>query len=401
MSPASRGECCEQTAMPSGKNDDAAERGKAPEEDDEAAFAAAQTRFPSKGSSYSYSADGAPAESGDAQLPKRKRSYQRLAVLAAGHAKHGGPPMLVDQARHIVLKPLQDIELSCYTRMWARQNGGPPGGGDPICSFVSKFYGVTQDVDEDGVSNAYISLDNLLYGFDLCPKVMDVKLGVRTFCEDECANMKLRPDLYEKLVKLYPSELTEEDHALQAITKHRWMSTRDRNSTAGTLGFRIDGVGGFENVECKDHDKRYSGFTTVEDVRASFLRFTLEASDRPLHSAEQMLNRLRAFRSAIAQSPFVQEHEFIGSSLLIVIGAGGEANFGWIDFGKTQLLPAGVQIAHDRPWNMGNHEDGLFTGVDNMVSIWSGVVEDCRAAVSAGHEYPAAKSSSASSLASG
>jgi len=276
------------------------------------------------------------------------------------------------------LKPLQEVELDCYLRIWGMEESPSASRKlDPICEFVAKYHGTQVDVDEAGVSQTYISLDNLLATFDRSSKVMDVKLGIRTFCEDECTNQKLRPDMYKRLVELYPWEVTAEDNERQGITKHRFMQARDGNSTIGPLGFRIDGVGGYQNGEEKELEKWFAGFHSLEDTRASFLKFATEACDQPLSVAERMLNRLHAFRAALTVSSFFKENEFVGSSLLFIIDPNGVSNFYWIDFGKTQALPVGVEVTHQLPWAMGNHEDGILMGVDNLILAWQGVAETC------------------------
>lgn len=311
------------------------------------------------------------------KMPKRNK-YKRLSVLAAGHAKNGGAPMLVSPERDTILKPLQEVELDCYLRIWGMEESPSSSRTvDPICEFVAKYHGTQVDVDEAGVKQTYISLDNLLAPFDRSTKVMDVKLGIRTFCEDECTNQKLRPDMYKRLVEMYPWEATEEDHERQGITKHRFMQARDGNSTIGPLGFRIDGVGGYHNGEEKELEKWFAGFHSLEDTRASFLRFVQEACEHPLPVAEQMLTRLHAFRAALTVSPFFKENEFIGSSLLFIVDPNGVCMFYWIDFGKTQRLPDGVEVTHMLPWAMGNHEDGILKGVDNLILAWEGVAESC------------------------
>ena len=46
----------------------------------------------------------------------------------------------------------------------------------------------------------------------------------RTFKEFEVRNQKLREDLYEKMVKLDPSEPTEQENIDKAVTKLRYMT---------------------------------------------------------------------------------------------------------------------------------------------------------------------------------
>jgi len=69
--------------------------------------------------------------------------------------------------------------------------------------------------------------------------------------------------------------------------------------------------------------------------------------------------------------------QFIGSSLLFIHD---EERVGvWlIDFGKTVPLPEGVAIDHNSAWEVGNHEDGYKIGVDNLVALFSALVEELR-----------------------
>lgn len=87
-------------------------------------------------------------------------------------------------------------------------------------------------------------MQDLLYGFEL-PEIMDIKIGVRTFLEnDTCDENESNPrnDLYNRLVKLAPGELTDEENRLKAITKRRYMSWREKSTSSATLGFRIEAI---------------------------------------------------------------------------------------------------------------------------------------------------------------
>jgi len=69
----------------------------------------------------------------------------------------------------------------------------------------------------------------------------------------------------------------------------------------------------------------------------------------------------------MGRSSFISGHEFIGTSILFVADASGLAGVYWIDFAKTRPVEEGFQISHDMPWVQGNHEDGVITGLDNMI----------------------------------
>lgn len=82
----------------------------------------------------------------------------------------------------------------------------------------------------------YLELQDLLTTFDN-PSIMDVKMGVRTYLEDELAKAlekpKLRNDLYDKMIQIDSTEPTAEEHQLKAITKTRYMIWRETISSTG------------------------------------------------------------------------------------------------------------------------------------------------------------------------
>lgn len=70
----------------------------------------------------------------------------------------------------------------------------------------------------------YLQLQDLLVDF-VSPCVLDCKLGVRTYLEEELSKAKekpkLRKDMYEKMIQVDPLAPTQEEHQAKAVTKPR------------------------------------------------------------------------------------------------------------------------------------------------------------------------------------
>lgn len=64
----------------------------------------------------------------------------------------------------------------------------------------------------------------------------------------------------------------------------------------------------------------------------------------------------------------------IGTSILLIADPRGTVGANWIDFAKTVHIEEG-QITHLRPWEIGNHEDGILLGIDCLMSTFERVIE--------------------------
>ncbi len=42
-----------------------------------------------------------------------------------------------------------------------------------------------------------------------------------------------------------------------------------------------------------------------------------------------------------------------------------------IDFAKTLHLEEGLEVTHNLPWQVGNHEDGYLIGLSNLIKVSS------------------------------
>uniref|UniRef100_A0A1A8BKM1 Kinase n=1 Tax=Nothobranchius kadleci TaxID=1051664 RepID=A0A1A8BKM1_NOTKA len=235
---------------------------------------------------------------------------------------------------------------------------------DVLRPFVPGYHG---DIEKDG--QKYNQMEDLLAEFD-CPCVMDCKMGVRTYLEEELTKARKkpspRPDMYQKMVEVDPGAPTLEENDKKAVTKPRYMQWRETISSTATLGFRIEGVKKEDGTVNRDFKKT----KTREQVTAAFHDFVKGDKD----ILNQYLTRLKEIRDTLETSSFFKAHEVIGSSLLFVHDSKGRAKVWMIDFGKTTPLPAGDQLTHRASWVEGNREDGYLFGLDSLVDIVSSMV---------------------------
>lgn len=338
-----------------------------------------------------------------ADLPQQPvKSNREMPLVAAGHAAKGGSAIRTDeddgQGKHSILKVLDEIELATYLRLQDKYIE------DPAKEFIPEFMGVVENV-EDAKGDRFIRISNLLQDFT-DPKVMDVKIGVRTFLEEEAQVSKLRPDLYEKMTKMYPSEVLPEERQKKGVTKFRWMSVRDACSTIRPLGYRIDGVAGYRRKSRKEIDEDIASYRNRSDTCWAFSTFcevaatddgeiqdVIRNSKKAVAIAESLRYQFQRMRTAVDSSEFIRQHEFIGTSFLLVADSSGNAGVYWIDFAKTTLLSNGLTITHEKQWEPGNHEDGIVFGLDNLIDTFDQVVTGLRKCLNGGIDSEVVESS--------
>ncbi|XP_076318751.1 uncharacterized protein LOC143229827 [Tachypleus tridentatus] len=249
-----------------------------------------------------------------------------------------------------ILKKLCGKEEACLKKLM----------NDSLKPFVPEFKG--RVVTAEG--EVFLELQDLLAGFEKAC-VMDVKIGLRTYLEDELvkakAEPKLRKDMYEKMVHIDPTEPSEEEQRLKAVTKPRYMVWRETISSTTTLGFRVEGIKKADGSSTKDFKKT----KTKEEVLAVLKTFTDGYSD----VVNKYSSCLKDLHSVLEKSKFFASHELIGSSLLFVHDT-KNAGIWLIDFAKTRPLPPEVHISHHDPWQMGNHEDGFLLGLKNLLQLF-------------------------------
>ncbi|XP_058389577.1 inositol-trisphosphate 3-kinase B [Diceros bicornis minor] len=248
-----------------------------------------------------------------------------------------------------ILKKHCESEQRCLDRLMA----------DVLKPFVPAYHG---DVVKDG--ERYNQMDDLLADFD-SPCVMDCKMGIRTYLEEELTKARkkpsLRKDMYQKMIEVDPEAPTEEEKAQRAVTKPRYMQWRETISSTATLGFRIEGIKKEDGSVNRDFKKT----KTREQVTEAFREFT-KGNHNVLVAYR---DRLKDIRATLEVSPFFKCHEVIGSSLLFIHDKKEQAKVWMIDFGKTTPLPEGQTLQHDVPWQEGNREDGYLSGLNNLIDI--------------------------------
>lgn len=237
---------------------------------------------------------------------------------------------------------------------------------DVLRPYVPEFRG---EASKDG--ERCIQLQDLLCEFET-PCVMDIKMGCRTYLEEELTKARekpsLRKDMYQKMVEVDPSAPTPEENAQKAITKPRYMQWRDEMSSSVELGFRIEGIRKSDGANIKNF-KTTKQKSCIKEILRQFV------SDN--NSVMNMyLRRLKSIQATQEVSPFFKSHEIIGSSLLFVHDKNGQASIWMIDFGKTAPLPETVSVDHRSKWEEGNHEDGYLCGVTSLIEMFEDLVQE-------------------------
>ncbi|XP_043112362.1 inositol-trisphosphate 3-kinase B [Puntigrus tetrazona] len=248
-----------------------------------------------------------------------------------------------------VLKRFCEVEAICLQALMS----------DALCQFVPHYFG---HISQDG--EQYIRLEDLLSGLKN-PVIMDCKMGVRTYQEEEIikarGNASVRSDMYQKMVKVDPAAPTAEEHTQKGVTKLRYLQWRDDSSSTSSLGFRIEGIVMGNGKVLREFYKT----RTEAQVTETLLNFTRGQ----VHILEAYESRLQALNEALKESIFFNRHEIIGSSLLFVHDCSSKANIWMIDFGKTVPTPEDVHLRHDIPWVEGNREDGYLIGLTSLITL--------------------------------
>lgn len=281
------------------------------------------------------------APASDALLKSRSSEWFQLAGHPGSLAPAG--PGTVWKRRAPGDHPHHNPESDAYEALTACPH---------MSSVIPRFY---RELEYGG--EHFIELQDLLHGFR-DPHVMDIKMGTRTFLEDEVSNARARADLYDKMVRLDPNAPTESEHAARAVTKLRYMQFREQRSSSAELGFRVEAVKLPGQPPLTDLQK----VREPDQLAATVARF-FGNDDR---ARQAVTTRLREIRELFERSEFFKTHEIVGSSIFIIYD--DERVGAWlIDFAKTRRVPKGTEVNHRATWQQGNHEEGFLYGLDRLI----------------------------------
>ncbi|XP_070692988.1 inositol-trisphosphate 3-kinase B isoform X2 [Pempheris klunzingeri] len=188
-----------------------------------------------------------------------------------------------------VLKRYSEVEARCLDCLMR----------DSLRPFVPQYHGLVTRGE-----HCFIRLEDLLSGLRR-PVIMDCKMGVRTYQEEEILKAQtkatLRSDMYQKMMKIDPSALSAEEHTQKGVTKWRYLNWRDTTSSTSTLGFRIEGI----MMEDGSVQRDFKNMLTLAQVTETLLYFTRSQLDvlKAYHS------RLLALSEALKSSLFFRSHE--------------------------------------------------------------------------------------------
>ena len=126
-----------------------------------------------------------------------------------------------------ILKKACGIEEENYKRLMK----------DELSSFTPVIHRMVV-IEEENDDEHFIEMEDCLSSFESTPCIMDCKIGIRTYLEEELqkanSQPKLRKDMYEKMVAVNPTALTEQEHLQKGVTKCRYMVWRETISSTAT-----------------------------------------------------------------------------------------------------------------------------------------------------------------------
>lgn len=130
------------------------------------------------------------------------------------------------------------------------------------------------------------------------------------------------------MVKVDPAAPTKEENELKAVTKLRYMTFRERQSSSCSLGFRIEAVKVFRQCRSRSNVStngrlspfQFQGKPPVSDLKTIHTGEAVQSMlgvflNRCPNVKNQLLTRLMYIRQQFRDSPYFQTHEVLRSTL--------------------------------------------------------------------------------------
>jgi len=232
-------------------------------------------------------------------------------------------------------------------------------------SEVSRFLAPVKEVREAKGKRVIIEMEDLTHAVPMA-SLMDIKMGMRTFTEEDASSTAIRDDLLSKMLKVQPDAAAPEEMARGGITKMRYLEFREQSTTSKALGFRIDAIRLADGIEGNAPDsEELKKITDEEQVRRAVAEYV--QGRRTLLAS--FTRELRELRDTLERCPHFAQVSFIRTSLLFVYSnETNAATVHIIDLSKAQTND--FAISHRSPWEPGNAEDGYLSGLDSMIRIF-------------------------------
>ena len=175
---------------------------------------------------------------------------------------------------------------------------------------------------------------------------MDVKMGARTFTEEDAEITDLRADLLQKMQKIDRSAPTAEELAAGGVTKSRYLYFRDSTTTTTEMGFRVDGCQLADGLDAQVPDtSELRTITELDEVLSAVSSYV----QRRKALADSFIKQLVELRGLLEVCDVFMERSFIRTSLLFVYSsATNETQLAMIDFPKVTKRK--TRLTHRDAW---------------------------------------------------
>ena len=308
--------------------------------------------------------------------------YQRIFVVQA--AGHRNSIQLSNEDKNLILKIYDKNEHQILKLLnedlFFRQHV-------PKLQGTSFINGPNNESESE--PEKYLTMENLTSNFQNFT-VLDVKMGFQTF-DDEDVGVKTKPrsDLYQKFITNLENSkkisndnnsnstfnmdlLTETEKLNKTLTKARYLSIRDAESTTFLYGYRFEGISNNVDEERITTTGKCSNEKQAIDLLYLFLQFGNQ------QIVKKFILNLKKILLDIQKSPLFLNLKFIGNSLLFIYendyspevsGMSREGvncddcRLGIIDFAKVKYdrENSGKYNEHQRKW---------LKGLENLIEVF-------------------------------